>query len=107
VAYLSLRFIPGSRPMALLQRGLSDPDPGVRLSAARALQFRPFGGADLSAISRAVTAEREASVRLVLLENVHLEAPYYPAATRPILEHARTRDTSPDIRQAVAGWLGS
>jgi hypothetical protein len=104
VAYMSLRFIPSPRVMALLYRGLNDPDLDVRLNAARALQFRPFSDADVRAVERALHKERADSVRLTLLENLKLEADYHPQV-RPFLKQACQQDTSSEVRQTLAEWL--
>jgi len=104
VAMMSLRLVPGSRATDLLYRGLHDPDPDVRLNAARSFQFRPFSPEDVQACKRLISAEKMDRVRQALLENLKLEMPNYPQA-RTLLAQASKNDASADLRKTVASWL--
>jgi HEAT repeat protein len=104
VAMMSLRLVPGSRATDLLYRGLHDPDPDVRLNAARSFQFRPFSPEDVQAFKRLISAEKMDRVRQALLENLKLEMPNYPQA-RTLLAQASKNDASAEIRKTVAAWL--
>lgn len=103
-AYMSLRMVPGEQASKLLYRGLHDSDPDVRVNAARAFEFRPFAAADIQLFTRLIAAEKADRVRLALLENLKLEAPYYPGV-HTVLQKAATQDASTEIRKAAAGWM--
>jgi HEAT repeat protein len=102
-ALYALRFVPDPRVTALLLQGLSSPDESAREEAGHALLFRPLTAPELAALGRALTHERNDAVRLLLLENIHLERPYHPRQAQSLLERYR-RDRSADVRQAVAAW---
>jgi hypothetical protein len=104
VGMMSLRLIPSDRATEVLYRGLHDADSDVRLNAARAFEFRPFSQSDIQAFKGLIFAEKIDRVRQAMLENLKLEAPYYPQA-HAVLAQASKHDASSEIRKTVAGWL--
>jgi hypothetical protein len=104
-ALMAIRNIEASEADQLLFQALaSDPESTVREAAARALAFREMTASRFQAQEAAIRKEKEASIRIVLLNNLWHAKSLFPSAKRIVGEAAR-KDPSPDVRKHAAGLL--
>ena len=98
-ALIALRGIVSPRADTLIADRLrSDPDAGVRMSAAFALTFRPMRQETFVAQKRALLLDRSANVRRTVLENLWKARGDYPEV-RTLVQIVRSTDAAQDLRK--------
>jgi len=103
----ALRWVDSDQSSALLIKLLSsDPEPSVRLEAARALGFRQINANSFEAQKQSFAIEKDEKVRLALLRNLWKARAVFPEA-RQLIEKAATSDVSEDVRKASTELLAT
>jgi hypothetical protein len=70
-AVYSLRFMNNPQASALLSQSLSDPDPGVRLAAANAIQIAPWSPTYVTPLSKCSSGETVSAVQTACQTALH------------------------------------
>jgi hypothetical protein len=104
-AVTALRGLKGDEVDAALCAALTgDPDAGVRLEAARALNAGPMTAATLAAHASALGQEDSPGVRLAVLRNLGRARQALPEAEE-LVRGAALNDPTPEVRTAAAALL--
>jgi hypothetical protein len=104
-AVTALRGLKGDEVDAALCAALTgDPDAGVRLEAARALNAGPMTAATLAAHASALGQEDSPGVRLAVLRNLGRARQALPEAEE-LVRGAAANDPTPEVRTAAAALL--